>query len=162
MSNLIERLENLNIDPDAEVTFIWRDNCDIMHYTDDWLEDALNETNVLNELAEAATTGIFYKNGNWVLDDLRKKNLLKDYERGEEDFTGYCADAIFETIWSHDWVEKEVTRYDHKRGNVDMSFRMKAPWHFVKGSDQYFTDNWSAVVGTLDSGTVLLTTHGDH
>jgi len=156
MSNLIDRLKAFDIASDTEVVFTWKEACDIMHYNEDWHEDAFVETGVINELAEAATTGVFYKNGNWALDTLRDEGLLEGYERGSEEFTGFCADAMGETVWDHGWVEQEVTRYDHKRGSVEMSFTMKAPWRLLRDSSQYFTDNWSATVNTENAGYVTL------
>ena len=156
MSNLIDRLKAFDIASDTEVVFTWKEACDIMHYNEDWHENAFVETNVINELAEAATTGVFYKNGNWALDTLRDEGLLEGYERGSEEFTGFCADAMGETVWDHGWVEQEVTRYDHKRGSVEMSFTMKAPWRLLRDSSQYFTDNWSATVNTENAGYVTL------
>ena len=151
MSGLIEQLKEFDIADDTVVDFTWSSGCDIMHYTDDWHDSAYNDTGVIHALGEAVSQGVFFEHGNSVIDELRDDDHLEDFDENDEDadLTEYVTEAIMENIWDYDFIERDVTKYDHKRGWVDMSFSLSAPWGVLKESNEYFGDaDWTASART--------------
>ena len=80
MSGLIEQLKEFDIADDTVVDFTWSSGCDIMHYNDDWQDDAMNNTGVIHALAEAVSQGVFFEHGNSVIDELRDDDHLENFE----------------------------------------------------------------------------------
>ncbi len=54
----------------------------------------------------------------------------------------------------HDWIDRNVTKYDHKRGWVDMSFELSAPWGVLKEREEYFGSDWTACTRTKKGTSV--------
>jgi len=154
MSGLIEQLKEFNIEDDASVSFTWTSGTDIWHCNDDWHDDAYNNTGVIQALAEAVSQGIFYKSGNSVIEELRDNDLLEAYERDDSGFTDFVAETIMDNIWDYDWIDRNVTKYDHKRGWVDMSFELSAPWGVLKECEEYFGSDWTACTRTKKGTSV--------
>tara|TARA_R110002060_G_scaffold72958_1_gene81729 strand:- start:206 stop:688 length:483 start_codon:yes stop_codon:yes gene_type:complete len=150
MSGLIEQLKEFDIADDTVVDFTWSSGCDIMHYTDDWQDDAYSNTGVIQALSEATTQGVFFEHGNSVIDTLREDDLLENFDEGDEDadLTEYITETIMDNIWDYDFIESDVTKYDHKRGWVNMSFSLSAPWGVLKESSEYFGGDWKASART--------------
>lgn len=146
--SLIEQLKEFDIADDTSVSFTWSGGTDIMHYTDDWYDSAYSETGVIYALAEAVTQGVFYENGNEILDEMRDEELLGAYERNDSGFTDFVAEVIEENLWDYCWIDRDVTKYDHKRGFVNLSFEMSAPWGILKNSSEYLDSSWSATAQT--------------
>ena len=151
MSGLIEQLKEFDIADDTVVDFTWSNGCDIMHYTDDWQDDAMSNTGVIQALAEAATQGVFYENGNSIIDALREDDHMENFDEEDEDadLIEYVTETIADNHYDYDFFERDVTKYDHKRGWVDMSFSLSAPWGVLKESNEYFGDaDWKASART--------------
>ena len=154
MSGLIEQLKEFDIADDTDVCFTWTSGTDIWHCNDDWYDTAYSNTGVIQALAEAVSQGVFYKSGNSVIEELRDNELLEAYERDDSGFTDFVAEAIMDNIWDYDWIDRSVTKYDHKRGWVDMSFDMSAPWGVLKESSEFFGSDWKATARTRKGTSV--------
>ena len=69
-------------------------------------------------------------------------------KRDDSGFTEFVAETISENMHDYDWIEYNVTKHDHKRGWVDLSFDMSAPWGVLKESSQFFGPDWKASTRT--------------
>jgi len=153
--SVVNRLESLNISDDTKVTFTYEDGCDVFHYTDDHIDDAVRETRIAQTLAEVITEGALYKNGNEVLEEMRDNGLLDDYPRDGSGFTDFVCGVIEENYWEYDWLsDRHTERYDHKRGYTTFTLEFEVPFSQIKENPYSFA-GWTASVQT-DNGTLTL------
>jgi aryl-phospho-beta-D-glucosidase BglC (GH1 family) len=150
-----KRLRSLGLKDDAAVVMTYEEGCDVHHYTDDFIDNAIQATGILDTLAEAITSPPLYNSpSNHVLEEMRDNGLLEDYARGDEDFGNYVWEVLGENHWDYDWFERETERYDYKRGFT--TFRLAFD---MKVSD--FKDctssmpGWTAEV-VLDDGHLII------
>ena len=149
-----KKIQALNLGDDTSVNLTWEEGCDVHHYTDDQLDQAMCETGIADTLAEVITSGPLYTNGNEILDEMRDEGLLDDYERGTEDFTSFVAEVIASEHWNYDWLDYSTEKYDHKRGFTTFTLDFN-----VKAADlrehPYAFYGWTASVRT-PNGTLTL------
>ena len=151
-----KRLRSLGLKDDAPVVMTYEEGCDVHHYTDDFIDNAIRTTGILDTLAEAITSPPLYNSpSNHVLEEMRSESLLDYYERGgPELFSEYVCDVLGENHWDYDWFERETERYDYKRGFT--TFRLAFD---MKVSD--FKDctssmpGWTAEVETDDGHLII-------
>tara|TARA_S200002703_G_scaffold131427_1_gene118975 strand:- start:2395 stop:2880 length:486 start_codon:yes stop_codon:yes gene_type:complete len=118
-----------SISADNTVTFTYEQGADVFHFNETHIETALSETDVVERMAEVATSGLTANTpyGGAVLETLRDANLLEGYERGSESFQEYVADAIRENFYDAEVIEESTQHYDHKRGFTTLSATVTAP-----------------------------------
>ena len=117
------------ISEDNIVTFTYEQGADVFHFNETHVETALSETDVVERMAEVATSGLTANTpyGGAVLDTLREANLLEGYERGSGNFQEYVADAIRENFYDAEVIEESTQQYDHKRGFTTLSATVTVP-----------------------------------
>lgn len=151
--SVYKRLKTLGLQDSSEVNLTYEEGCNVMHYTDDFIDDALSNSSVIETLTEAITEGPLYEQGNPVLDEIREAGYLDDYER-DGSFYDHVEGVIRDNHWDHDWFEHHTERYDHKRGHTVFSFNFN-----VKVADlqenPYAFSGWTAEVLT-DDGVLTL------
>ena len=149
-----KKIQALQLDDNTNVNLTWEEGCDVHHYTDDYLDEAVSDTGIAHTLAEAITEGPLYKSGNEILEEMREEGLLDEYERGSEDFTSFVAEVVASEHWNYDWLDYETTKYDHKRGftTFTLDFDVKAG-DLEKHPNAFI--GWTASVRT-ESGTLTL------
>ena len=97
-----KRIQALGLDDETNVNLVLEEGCDVHHYTDDYLSNAMAITGIAHTLAEVITEGPLYKTGSDILQEMRDEGLLDDYERGSEDFTSFVAEVIEDNHWDLD------------------------------------------------------------
>lgn len=127
--NLKNYFTENKISADNIVTFTYERGADVLHYNETHIETALSETDVVERMAEVATSGLTANTpyGGAILDTLREANLLEGYERGTGNFQEYVADAIRENFYDAEVIEETTQHYDHKRGFTTLSATVTAP-----------------------------------
>ena len=128
--SVIKRLQSLNLPDDAMVTLKFEEGADVFHFNESEVEDAMNETNVVNEYAALiAHSKLDARNrfsGN-VLEHLRAQDFLDDYERGSFGFEEYLAETLSENFYDTDLIEYSTEKYDHKRGFTTLTAQVDIP-----------------------------------
>ena len=146
--SLVEKIKMMDLDENKNVQLTYSEGCEVHHYLDEYLDMAMNETDVANELANAIGTGPLYESGNEVLDEMRADGLLDSYNRDFSGFEDYLAGVIRENWYDYDWIEHETERYDYKRGHTTLSFQFDVPIGVINESESYNFSGWSAAVET--------------
>ena len=127
--NLKNYFTENDISEDNIVTFTYEQGTDVFHFNETHVETALSETDVVERMAEVATSGLTANTpyGGAVLQTLRDANLLEGYERGTGNFQEYVADAIRENFYDAEVIEESTQHYDHKRGFTTLSATVTVP-----------------------------------
>ena len=145
--SLYKKIKALGVEDDVKVNFSYEEGADVFHYTETEVETAMGETGFAYTLAEAITSGVLYKKGNHILDEMREEELLEDYERGDEAFTDFVSEVISEEHWNYGWFEYSTEKYDHKRGYTELSAEFDIPLADLK-DDPHPLIGWKASVQT--------------
>ena len=143
--SLKENLSSVALDDNAVVEFSYEQGADVFHFNETHVETAISETDVVDRVAEVATSGLPVTTayGDALLDVLREASLLEGYERGSHAFEEYVADAIRENFYDAELIEEDTQRYDHKRGFTTLSARVHAPAKEVLNKASDFSSTFS-------------------
>ena len=117
-------------DEKAVVTLSYEDNYEGWHCRDEFIEDAVNNTDTVTRVAELVTDTqlqVVTAFGNEpAIEVLREQELLEEYIRGDEVFEEFVEEQIRENYHDLDeFIECEVEQYDHKRGKCTVSAEFK-------------------------------------
>ena len=157
---LKENLDKLNLKDTSVVTFTFEEGTDVFHFNETHVDTALEETSVVDKLAEAITAGleVATEYGHNPLDQLRDSELLNGYVRGTGEFTEFVSSVIKENFWDADLVSESTEHYDHKRGFTTLSTTLTAPAKEVLSNSAYGTtfSGWTAQVN-VNGGTFSFT-----
>jgi hypothetical protein len=150
-----KRLRSLGLEDDTAVVMSYEEGCDVHHYTDDFIENAIAATDILSTLASAITEPPLYNSvGNYVLEEMRDDGLLNDYPRDDSGFEEYVQEVLGENHWDYDWFERETERFDHKRGFT--TFRLVFDMKVGDFRDcTYGMYGWTAEVETDDGHLII-------
>tara|TARA_R110000824_G_scaffold49636_2_gene139341 strand:+ start:1568 stop:2053 length:486 start_codon:yes stop_codon:yes gene_type:complete len=159
--NLQESLTQLDLDETSVVSFSFEEGTDVFHFNETHVETALEETTVVDKLAEAITSGleVATEYGHNPLEHLRDSELLNGYQRGTGQFAEFVSSVIKENFWDADLISENTKHYDHKRGWTTLSTTLTAPVKTVlNNSTGYSTafSGWTAQVNT-NGGTFSFT-----
>ena len=156
-NKLIETFEKLDLADNVAVNLIYEDNEDVVHYTGEAEETAVNQTTTVEKLVELARSGINFEDD--LISDMRDADHLEEYERGSYDFEAYCSDTLSENFYDYDnYIECNTEHYDHKRGNTTVTAKLRTTVQDIKSSENaatYFLDGWKAEFET-SIGTVTV------
>lgn len=115
---LIDTFDKMGVDTSTEVTLVYKDSVDVVHYTGEAEETAVVETDTVERLVEVmVNTGInFHQN---LVEDARDQDHLEDYERGSFSFAEHVQEKVQENFYDYyDYIDFETMQYDHKRGRT--------------------------------------------
>ena len=153
---IIDTINNLNVTDDTIVTLKYEDSHEGWHSTGELEDDALQETNTANAIAELITDKDLQVRTTFgdetAIDSLRDTGLLDEYERGSFEFEEFIANTIKENCYECDnLIEFETIQYDHKRGRCEVSSELtttvgnlkKAAGESFSG-DIYSLTGWTA------------------
>jgi len=126
-------------DEKAVVTLSYEDNYEGWHYRDEFIEDAVSNTDTASRVAELVTDTqlqVVTAYGNeTAIEVLREQELLEEYVRGDEVFEEFVEEQIRENFHDLDeFIECEVEQYDHKRGRCTVSAQFKTTLENLKKS----------------------------
>jgi hypothetical protein len=152
--SIYKKIRALGLDDNTEVNFTWEEGCGVMHYTDEYIGRAINETGIAHTLAGVITEGPLYENGNDILGEMRAEGLLDEYERGNCDFGDFVAEMILSEHWNYEWFDYETVKYDHKRGHTTFTLDFDVKAGDLKNHPTAFM-GWTASVHTKDGMLTL-------
>jgi len=153
--SIAKRLKSLKVSPDTMVALTYSDGADCFMHTEDQIETAISNTDVLEKFSNLIATSGIHAQTKWgsdVLDVFRENNLLNDYERGSHLFEDHIFEALSENYYDLDLVEHTTEAFDHKRGFCTLSAEVLIPAIELINTDVYL-GGWTASLAT-DAGTL--------
>ena len=126
-------------DEKTVVTLSYEDNYEGWHCRDEFIEDAVNNTDTAQRVAELVVDTqlqvVTAHSNESALEVLREQDLLEEYVRGDEMFEDFVEEQIRENFYDLDeFIEYEVEQYDHKRGKCTVSAEFKTTLENLKKS----------------------------
>ena len=146
-------LREMNLDPSTEVKLSYSDGIDVVHCHGTHVEDAVEQTDVVERVAEViTTTGIKIEGeyGGNPLDSLRDSMLLDEYPRDFSGFTDFVADVMRENFYDVECIDHHTEQYDYKRGFTTLTANFKTTiGELLNNNTSHFTfSGWDASVKT--------------
>lgn len=146
-------LREMNLDPNTQVKLSYSDGIDVVHCHETHVEAAINETDVVERVAEVITTPGINVEGEYggnPLESLRDSMLLEDYPRDNSGFTEFVADVIRENFYNVECIEDHTEQYDYKRGFTTLTANFKTTvGDLLNNSASHMTfAGWEASVKT--------------
>jgi len=121
-------LREMNLDPNTEVKLSYSDGIDVVHCHDTHVEEAVQQTDVVDKVAEVITTPgmkIEGEYGGSPLEHLRDSYLLETYPRDGSGFSDFVAEVIRENFYDFEFIEDYTRQYDYKRGFTTLTANFK-------------------------------------
>ena len=156
MSTVVGRLRSLNIAPDTMVSLNYSEGADCFMHTEDQVETAMSETDVLYRFSNLVATrglNVHTRYGTDVIEELRENGFLDDYER-DFTFSDYIEDVVRDNYYDLDVLDHSTEAYDYKRGFCTLTADL-----LVSAQDLYDNENtvdltgWEVSVST-ENGTL--------
>jgi hypothetical protein len=150
--SVVKRLQSLNLEDDTMVTLTYKEGTDVFHFNETQVEDAMNETDVINEFAALIAHSKLDARNRWsgnVLEHLRAQDFLDDYERGSFGFEEYLVETLSENFYDVDLIEHSTEKYDHKRGFTTLTAQVDIPVSNFIEVDPFIT-GWQVSVETAN------------
>ena len=134
-NQVVDQLKELNLPSETNVSLSYTGGCDCFVYNETEVETALEETDLVSVFANLVSTiglNLTDNYGNNVIDSLvDAEHIERDFVNScwDEDNEDYYDDDLSEAIsefvndnfYDQEFIEKDVTRYDHKRGYIDLT-----------------------------------------
>ena len=153
--SIVKKLQSLNLSDDAVVTLTYEEGTDVFVHNETEVEDAMNETSVINEFAALIAQSKLDARNRWsgnILEHLRAEDYLEDYERGSYAFEDYLTETLSENFYDTELIEYSTEKYDHKRGFTTLTAQVEVPLSNFVEVDPYVA-GWTISVET-DNGTL--------
>tara|TARA_R110000772_G_scaffold141219_3_gene250849 strand:- start:1323 stop:1799 length:477 start_codon:yes stop_codon:yes gene_type:complete len=155
--SITQKIKNLNLAEDAVVTLSYSEGTDVFVHNETEIETALSDTDVVTTFASLVATpglNVLMKSGGNVLESLRSKGHLDDYERGSDGFEDYIGEFLTENFYDQEFIEYSTERYDHKRGFCTLSAQVQVSASEIISKSPYLS-GWEVSVVT-DNGTLTI------
>ena len=150
-------LESLNLADDAIATLTYSEGCDVFHFNETEIDDALKYTSVVTKFASLVSNPKLNARQKYtgnILDYLRESGHLEDYVRGSATFKEYLSETISYNFHDLDMIEYHTEHYDHKRGFTTLTVEVDVPVSELIEEAPSLT-GWKISVKT-ELGTLLL------
>jgi hypothetical protein len=150
MSIINKKLKTLNVDPDTMVSLTYSEGADCFMHTEDQVETAIAETNVIPRFAELVTTpglDIQTRWGDNVIEEIRAQGYLYDYPR-DHTFTEFIDDVIRDNYYDLDLIEHSTEAYDYKRGFCTLTAAVTVPAHCLMDNSFVNLSGWQISIAT--------------
>ena len=154
--SVVKRLQTLNLPNDAMVTLTYEQGTDVFVHNETEVEDAMSETDVINEFASLVAQTKLDARNRWsgnIINHLRSEDYLDDYERGSDSFAEYIAETLSENFYDVDLIEYSTEKYDHKRGFCTLTAQVEIPFANFVEVNPFGISGWTVSVET-NNGTL--------
>jgi hypothetical protein len=153
MKTIVEQLAALGVADDADVSFTFSDFAEVMHYTGEYVETTLNETDFLYTICDVIKSAAF--EDNYIIEEMDDNCLLPEWDEDEyedgQEWQDHREDTIPEVLqeqwFEYGWVDSSLTQYDHKRGRCDVSCEFSIPFSKVR---EHQDDHWMSCEVSVD------------
>lgn len=151
----VRKLQSLNLPEETIVTLTFEEGTDVFVHNETEVEEAINQTNVINEFAALIAHSRLDARNRWcgnIIEHLRAEEYLEEYERGSYGFEEYLTDVLQDSFYDTDLIEYSTEKYDHKRGFTTLTAIVQVPYsNFVKINP--YIAGWQVSVET-ENGTL--------
>ncbi|MBC8409276.1 MAG: hypothetical protein H8E12_11225 [Rhodobacteraceae bacterium] len=156
----VDRLNGMNLSHDTVVTMTYSDGTECFVHNETEVDDALQYTNVVSEFADMISSNLdvtFTDDyGNNVIDtlvesevfELKFVNACKDEENEDSDPSEvgeFTSEFINENFYDQEFIEKDIEKYDHKRGFITLTATLKTTVGAIIENNVYCT-GWKVAV----------------
>ena len=143
MDEKVTKINEMNLKPGTEVTLTYSECTDCSLHDETEIEQGLQELSVVREFADMVSQrGMNFTDayGNNVIDELVENEILerkvieekwRELDELDEDEEPWetlgevITEAINENFYEQSAVESDVTRFDYKRGEIELSATIK-------------------------------------
>ena len=158
MKTIVEQLTALGVTDDTDVSFTISDFAEVMHYTGEYVETTIDETDFLYRICDVIKSDAF--EDNHIIEEMDDNCLLPEWDEdeyeGEEAWQDHREDTIPEVLreqwFEYGWIDSSLTQYDHKRGRCDVSCEFSIPFSKVREHQDDFWMSCEVSVDIPDSG----------
>tara|TARA_A200000159_G_C7334579_1_gene344517 strand:+ start:862 stop:2172 length:1311 start_codon:yes stop_codon:yes gene_type:complete len=154
---LLNSLNKLEVPNNASIELIYEDGADVVHYNETQDETAMEETSVIDNLVDAARSGIKFEDD--LIQTLRDWEMLDDYERDSYDFDNHCIEKIKENPYDFcDFIDFSTKQYDHKRGYTTLTATLNTTVEELRNASEGQVSSfrgWSAKFQTQNGQITL-------
>jgi hypothetical protein len=158
VKTMVEKLTALGVTDDTDINFTFSDFAEVMHYTGEYVEKTLEETDFLYTICDVIKSPAFAD--NHIIEEMDDNCLLPEWDEDEyedeEEWEDHREDtipeALFNNWFDYGWVESSLTQYDHKRGRCDVSCDFYVPFSKVREHQDDFWPSCEVSVSIPDSG----------
>ena len=148
----LKQLRKLDLPTNSNVTLTCTTGQGVVHYTDtDHEGKTVVETGIATKVAGLVTNRALANNN--LITELRKWDLLEDYERGKGKFQEYVAEAIVNNWRGYSLLDVTTEIYDHKRGFSTVTAEVNTTMDEVLKLDESNLTDWVVKV-QLGTGTL--------
>jgi len=157
---LLSSFDKMEVSGDTRVELVYEDGTDVVHYNDTQDETVMEDTSVIDNLVDAARSGIKFEDD--LIQTLRDWEMLDDYERDSYDFDGHCIEKIKENPYDFcDFLDFSTEQYDHKRGYTTLTATLHTTVDDLRNAaEEQFSSlsGWTAKFESLSvaNGTVAV------
>ena len=133
-----KKLKSLNVKPETMISLTYSDGTDCFMHTEDQVEIAIQNTDVIERFAELVATPGFHAQTRWgndIIQELRDEGYLDDYERGSYCFGEHIGEKISENYYELELIEHSTEAYDYKRGFCTLTAEVVASAGEIIDSD---------------------------
>jgi hypothetical protein len=145
--SFLAELEKNDLPDDHEITFTISDFAEVMHYTGEYLDDAMRKTDFIDSVCGLLLEAPFFDKEHETVKELLESDAICDFEgeyeheHGEEaleteEYQDELRDALDnelrENWFEYSVVDYDLIQYDYKRGRVDLSFTREFTFGFCK------------------------------
>jgi hypothetical protein len=153
MGNIVETLQDLNITDKDFVYLNYEDAASVWHISDDYVENALEQTDTAERLAKLLATPyitVYSRYEEDILDTMRDGGLLEKYDRAHW-FEEYLTQTLKKEAYEYDLLTISTERHDHKRGTCEIAANVKVharDLYSLNGGADEFVDGFDVIVQT--------------
>ena len=145
--SFLAELEKNDLPDDHEITFTISDFAEVMHYTGEYLNDAMEKTDFIDSVCAFLLDTPFFDKEDVTVKELLESDAICDFEAeyedrygeealGTEEYQDELRDALDnelrENWFEYSVVDYDLIQYDYKRGRVDLSFTREFTFGFCK------------------------------
>ena len=153
VKTMVEKLTALGVTDDTDINFTFSDFAEVMHYTGDYVEKTIDETDFLYTICDVVKSDAF--EDNHIIEEMDDNCLLPEWDEDEyedeQEWQDHREDTIPEVLqeqwFEYGWVDSSLTQYDHKRGRCDVSCEFSIPFSKVR---EHQDDHWMSSEVSVD------------
>jgi len=155
---MVEKLTALGVTDDTDINFTFSDFAEVMHYTGEYVETTIDETDFLYRICDVITSDAF--EDNHIIEEMYDNCLLPEWDEDEYEEEEEWQDEVHDTIptvlreqwFEYGWIDSSLTQYDHKRGRCDVSCEFSIPFSKVREHQDDYWMSCEVSVDIPDSG----------
>jgi hypothetical protein len=136
LDTFLSELKQYDLEDEHSVAITVSDYAEVMHYTGEYLEDAMNETNFAKRIYSLLLSPPFLDRDHEHVQELAESDAGCELEDDEYDDDAAVEEVLGEELlenwFEYNFVDWDLVQYDYKRGRVDLSYTRHVTYAFLK------------------------------